>query len=97
MMGGTWCVMGDYGWSMDSDTPQGIDAVEYGWCVFLAQQAIFSAIDRSFFARDFFPHLGFIYLDLFKFRDGPFLHYEGMDQFDFEGGLLSMCFKDSYV
>ena len=25
--GGT---MGDYGWSMDSDTPQGIDAVEYG-------------------------------------------------------------------
>ena len=22
--------MGDYGWSMDSDTPQGIDAVEYG-------------------------------------------------------------------
>ena len=43
------------------------------------------------------PHLGFIYLDLFKFRDGPFLHYEGMDQFDFEGGLLSMCFKDLYV
>ena len=42
-------------------------------------------------------HLGFIYLDLFKFRDGPFLHYEGMDQFDFEGGLLSMCFKDLYV
>ena len=22
--------MGDYGWSMNSDTPQGIDAVEYG-------------------------------------------------------------------
>ena len=22
--------MGDYGWSMDFDTPQGIDAVEYG-------------------------------------------------------------------
>ena len=35
---GAWCLlfttlgatMGDYGWSMDSDTPQGIDAVEYG-------------------------------------------------------------------
>ena len=23
-------LMGDYGWSMDFDTPQGIDAVEYG-------------------------------------------------------------------
>ena len=23
-------IMGDYGWSMDFDTPQGIDAVEYG-------------------------------------------------------------------
>ena len=22
--------MGDYGWSMNSDAPQGIDAVEYG-------------------------------------------------------------------
>ena len=42
-------------------------------------------------------HLGFIYLDLFKFRDGPFLHYEGMDQFDFEGGLLSMRFKNIYA
>ena len=38
-MGGQWILvprrdgrvtMGDYGWSMDSDTPQGIDAVEYG-------------------------------------------------------------------
>ena len=25
-----WVTMGDYGWSMDFDTPQGIDAVEYG-------------------------------------------------------------------
>ena len=42
-------------------------------------------------------HLGFIYLDLFKFRDVPFLRYEGLEQFDFEGGLLSMCFKNLYV
>ena len=26
----TLYTMGDYGWSMDSDTPKGIDAVEYG-------------------------------------------------------------------
>ena len=42
-------------------------------------------------------HLGLINLDLFKFLAGPFLPGEGMAQFDFEGGLLSMCSKDLYI
>ena len=39
--------MGDYGWSMDSDTPQGIDAVEYGRVLEYPKREIKSQTTRT--------------------------------------------------